>query len=273
MASSGPPVSDTLQGAFTGSMDDLVTYRYVGCRSEITDRDHATGTTALRAHLRTSHSVSGAALAVSMLDTAGIVVDRVFILGLTEIDLQLYEPALDVPLLRTFGRVTRWARTQVFTECRFEDARRPGRVIGIGAANWSVVSSTPEGFVYTDPGPGLPEGPGTPPMLDAFELVPAAEGGFVLPALSPRVGAEILHHGPMLVGVEQSSLEAAGDVAGTDALALRSWTMRIVRAGRRSPFSARAEVLSVTDDLVGCRAELTDGNRDAIAVAHLTYQR
>jgi hypothetical protein len=266
------PTSEKMQGVFTDSMDELVSYRYMGCQAEMVDADHAVSHTALRAHLCTPGSVTGTALAISMMDAAGICVDRVYLLGLTEVDLQLYEPALDVARLRTVGHVVRWARTQVFTECRFEDADQPGRVLGAGAANWSVMFPTPEGFEYTDPGPGLPESPDTPPMPAAFELEPADRGAWVLPALSPRVGAEVLHHGPMLVATEQSALSVGAEAAGTDALALRSWSMRIVKAGRKAPFTATAEVLAVTDGTVGTRAELVDGAGDTIALSYLTHQ-
>ncbi len=113
-----------MHGVFTESQRELISYRYVGCQSVMLDRDHAEGRTTMRAHLRTPGSVSGSALAISMMDTAGINVDRVHLLGLTQVDIQLYEPALDVARIRTVGRVIRWARTQVFTECRFEDDDR-----------------------------------------------------------------------------------------------------------------------------------------------------
>jgi len=261
-----------MHGVFTGSIDELVSYRYVGCRSAMHDRDHAEGRTSIRAHLRTRGSVSGAALAISMMDTAGINIDRVHLLGLTQVDLQLYERALDVARVRTVGRVIRWARTQVFTECTFVDDDEPGRVIGIGAANWSVMGPTPPGFVYADPGNGLPEGADTPPMTAAYGLEAHADGRLVLPALSPRVGTEVLHHGPMLVGAEQSALTAAAAAAGTDTLALRSWTMRIVKAGRRAPFTVTAAVLASSPDLVACRAAMVDGDGETIAVSHLTHR-
>jgi acyl-coenzyme A thioesterase PaaI-like protein len=266
------PGAERVLGVFTDSIDELVSYRYVGCQSTMLDRDHAEGRTSVRAHLRNPGSVSGAALAISMLDTAGINVDRVHLLGLTQVDLQLYEPALDVARVRTVGRVLRWARTQVFTECRFEDDEVPGRVIGIGAANWSVIAPTPAGFVYRDPGSGLPEGPDTPPMLAAFGFEGRADGSLVLPALSPRVGTEVLHHGPMLVGAERSALAATTTAAGTDRLALRSSTMRIVRAGRRAPFTVAAEIVAVSSNLVATRSEMVDRDGEAIAVSHLVHQ-
>jgi hypothetical protein len=261
-----------MQGVFTASMDELVSYRYVGCQAVALDADHAIGHTTVRSHLCTPGSLSSAALAISMLDAAGINVDPVFLLGLTQVDIQLYEHALDVRRLRTAGRVVRWARTQVFTECRFEDAGS-GRVIGAGAANWSVIVPTPEGFAYTDMGAGYPESPETPRMPDAFELRPRDGGGFVLRALSPRVGAEVLHHGPMLVGTEQAALQTAAAATGTDRLALRASTMRIVRAGRTAPFTFTSEVLAATDAVVACRSEVVDGDGDTTAVAHFSYGR
>jgi hypothetical protein len=267
------PGAGRLQGAFTASMGELVTYRYVGCRSVALDPDHAEGSTTLRSHLRNPGSVSAAALAIAMLDTAGINVDPVHVLGLTQVDLQLHEPALDVARVHTFGSVIRRARTQVFTECRFEDADHPGRVLGLGAASWAVLHPTPEGFTYTDPGAGLPEGPGTPSMLEAFGIRPRPGGGYVLPALSPRVGTEVLHHGPMLVGTEHCALEVAAAAAGTDGLALRAWTMRIVRAGRRAPFTISAEVVAATPEVVACRAVLVDADAEPVSISHLAYAR
>ena len=198
--------ADLINGVWEGAMADLITYRYVGCRSVMHDRHHAEGWTTMRSHLRTESSLLGATLAISMLDTAGINIDRLYHLGLTEVDIQLYEPAVDVRRLHTIGTVIREARTQVFTECRFEDADRPGRVIGAGAANWAIINATPEGFVYTDPGPGYDEGPEVRPMAAAYELEQLPGGGFVLPRLSARVGPDTLHHGPILVGLEQSAL-------------------------------------------------------------------
>jgi hypothetical protein len=77
----------------------------------------------------------------------------------------------------------------------------------------------------------------------------------------------------MLVGAEQAALEVAAAAAGTDVLALRSSSMRIVRAGRTAPFSITADVLAAADAVVGCRAEIVDGNGDTIAVSLFSYDR
>ncbi|HUF96812.1 MAG TPA: hypothetical protein VMM60_01710 [Ilumatobacter sp.] len=226
----------------------------------------------MRSHLRTESSALGATLAISMLDTAGINIDRIYHLGLTQVDIQLYESAVDVGRLHTIGSVLREGRTQVFTECRFEDADQPGRVIGSGSANWAVINATPEGFVYTDPGPGYEEGPEVPAMAAAYELEPLPAGGFVLPRLSARVGLETLHHGPMLVGLEQSALQIVSAITGTDRLLLQSMSVRIPRAGRRGPFTFGAEVLASVGSVIGCRAKMTDGDDNVVAVSLSTYR-
>ena len=270
--SSDPGHANSVSGVWSDSLAELVTYRYVGCQSIMHDRHHAEGWTPMRSHLRAAGSILAAPLAISMLDTAGINIDRLYHLGLTQIDVQLYDPGLDVSRLHVIGCVVREARTQVFTECRFEDADRPGRVIGAGAANWAIVGVTPDGFEYTDPGPGHDEGRDVPTMVSAFELEPLPAGGFVLPRLSPRVGTDTLHHGPILVGLEHSALQAASAVGGEPPV-LQSMSTRIVRAGRRPPFLWGAQVLATAGQVIGCRAQMSDGSGDAIAVAHLSYGR
>lgn len=265
--------ADKVNGVWTEAMTELVSYRYVGCQSIINDRHHAEGWTTMRSHLRSSASLLGAPLAISMLDTAGINIDRLYHLGLTQVDIQLYEPAPDVARIHTIGNVLHEARTQLFTECRFEDADRPGRVIGAGAANWAIINVTPDGFDYTDPGPGHEEGSDVPPIVQAFELEARPGGGFELPGLSPRVGTDTLHHGPMLVGLEQSAHQSATAASGTDALVLQSSTTRIVKAGRRGPFTFSANVLVETPTVVACRAQMIDGAGDIITVSLVSYRR
>ena len=108
-------------------------------------------------------------------------------------------------------------------------------------------------------------------MAAAYELEQLPGGGFVLPRLSARVGPDTLHHGPILVGLEQSALQAAAASVGTDRLLLRSISMRIARAGRRGPFTCRADVVASAGPVVGCRAEMTDGDGNIIAVALSSY--
>jgi acyl-coenzyme A thioesterase PaaI-like protein len=256
-----------IYGVWTGSMDDLVSYRYVGCSSVRKDRTHAEGRMRIRRDLRTRAGLRGAPLAIAALDTAGINVDPFHQLALTRIDVHVIDDGAGVEAVRVVGTVLREARTQVFTEATIEDDADAGRVVGLATADWAILAPTPDGFVYTDPGPGVPDTPDLPPLTDAYDAHPNVGGGFVIPGLSPRVGADTLHHGPILVALEAAALEAAAHHAGTDELRVEHLSTRFVKAGRAGPFVARAEVAATRDDTLACRAELRDEGADGQIVA------
>jgi len=248
-------------------MDQLVSYRYLGCSSVVQDRSHAEGQMRLRRDLRTPAGPLGAPLAIAALDTAGINIDRYHHLALTRIDVHIFDAATDVETVRINGSVLREARTQVFTEATIHDRDDPRRTVASATADWAVLAPTPEGFEYTDPGPGVPDTPDLPPLAAAFDARPRSEGGFVIEGLSPRVGADLLHHGPILVALEATALEVAAAHTGTDRLRVEHLATRLVSAGRTGPFVATAEVLPVRGETVACRAELRDEGADGRVVA------
>ena len=236
----------------------------------MTDRTHAEGWTTVRSHLCSHGSMLAATLAISMLDTAGINVDRIYLLALTQVDIQLYEPGRDVRRIHTIGSFIREARTQVFTECRFEDADRPGRVIGPAAANWTVIEATQPGFEYTDPGPGFEEGP------------------TCRASLRPTIWSRCRRVASCCPRCRRGSVSAPSTTAPCSSgwnrprsgrwqrprpLALRAMTMRIVKAGRHAPFMFGAEVLTPGADVVGTRSQIVDAAGDTIAVALFAHQR
>lgn len=259
--------ADKVYGVWTEAMDDLVSYRYLGCSSVLRDRTHAEGHMRIRRDLRTGAGLRGAPLAIAALDTAGISVDGIYLLALTRIDVHLFDNGTDVEEVRVVGTVLREARTQVFTEATIEDHADTNRVIGFATADWAVLAPTPDGFVYTDPGPGVPDTPELPPLTAAYDAHPNADGGFAIAGLSPRVGTDTLHHGPILVTLEAAALEVAAEHAGTDALRIEHFATRLVKAGRAGPFVAHAEVTAMRDDTIACRAELRDEGADGQVVA------
>ena len=253
--------ADKVHGVWTEAMADLVSYRYLGCSSVLRDRTHAEGHLRIRRDLRTGAGLRGAPLAIAALDTAGINVDGVYLLALTRIDVHLFDDGAGVEAVRLVGTVLREACTQVFTEATIEDHADANRVIGFATADWAVLAPTPEGFVYTDPGPGVPDTPDLPPLTEAYDAHPNVDGGFVIAGLSPRVGTDTLHHGPILVALEAAALEVADERAGTESLRVEHFATRLVKAGRAGPFVARAEVMAVRDDTIACRAALTRRRR------------
>ncbi len=247
---------------------DLVSYRYLGCSSVLTDRYHAEGRMRIRPDLRTGGgTLLAAPVAIAMLDTAGINIDGYYHAACTHIDVHLWDAARDVAELRTFGSVVREARTAVFTEARFEAADRPGRVLGMGTVGWSIIGPTPPGFTYTNPGTGVEDAPGPPPLSDAYDARPLDSGGYIIDGLSERVGTEVLHHGPMLVASEAAAIDAIVEASGTRHLVVQTLSVRLVRAGRQGPFVTTAEVISGRDGTFASRTEVRDRGADNSVVA------
>jgi acyl-coenzyme A thioesterase PaaI-like protein len=226
----------------------------------VDDRDHATGRLPLRSDLRLPDGPRAAPVAIAMLDTAGINVDAVHLLALVRADVQLLPTAATADAIAVQGRIVREARTMVFTEARLVDAGDHDRVLGHGTADWVVVAPTPPGFAYVDPGDGVPDVPPMPPLWEVYGAEARAGGGFEIAALSPRVGGELLHHGPTLVVTEAAAVQAVERAAGAPVRAIESMSTRLVRGGTVGPFRTQAEVLG--DAL--CRVELHDIGADAL---------
>ena len=257
-------------GIWTQTVAKLISYRYLGCRSVLGDGFDARGEMTLRSDMRRGGSLLAAPVAIAMLDTAGIAVDRHWQLALTHIDVHLAGRDSEVARLGVLGSMTRQARSQVFTEAEFVDADRPDVVLGFGTADWAVIDPTPSGFEYIDPGPGVADSGDLPSLADAYDARPRQGGGFIIDQLTPRLGGLVLHHGPILVTLEAAALEVGGVAARVEQL-----SVRIVKAGKRGPFSATAKVLSESNDVVLVRADLHEGldGTSLIATATVRFGR
>ncbi len=255
-------------GEWADAHDSLMTYRYLASRPHMLDRTHAEGLMALRPDLRTAaDAVLAAPLAIAMLDVAGINIDRLWILALTQIDVEVLDPATDVGEVYLSGQVIKEARSQIFTEVRIYDSADRDRAIGFGTANWSVICPTPEGFFYPEPGRGVEGMTDVPPLWQAYTGRRRTDGLLEIPGLRPEIGTDRLHHGPMLVVTEAAALQAAAEAVGTDALAVEHLGVTIVAPGRSGPFVATPVFVQVRADTVGCRVELRDEGRDSRLVA------
>jgi len=256
-----------IKGVFKDT-HELISYRYLGCSSEALDREHAVGHMRIRTDMRTAcGGLRAAPLAIAMLDTAGISIDGIYHAACSHIDVHLLDPGLEVAEVRTVGSVVREARTAVFTEARFERSDRPGELFGMGTVGWSIIGPTPPGFVYTDPGKGFPDAPDLPPLEEAYEAIPTGDGGYMIRGLSTCIGTDVLHHGPILVTTESAALNALAEAAGTTSLDIETSSTRLVRAGRRGPFVARAECIGRVGDRLAARVEMRDRGLDDQLIA------
>jgi hypothetical protein len=232
------------------------------------DRTHAENVLHLRRDLRTpAGAMLAAPLAIAMLDAAGVNVDPVNILALTQVNITVIDHGRDVDDVFVAGRVATEARSQIFTEASFFDACDRDTLVGLGSANWSVICPTPEGFAYPEPGEGVDETTDLPPLWHAYTGRRRDDGLLEIPCLRPEIGADRLHHGPMLVVTEAAAIEAGADALGTDELCVDQLSTTIVAPGRIGPFVAAPVSVGPGGASAACRVELRDSGRDERVVA------
>jgi acyl-coenzyme A thioesterase PaaI-like protein len=258
-----------IYGVWAKSLAELVSYRYLGCRSVLHDGFDATGRMPLRSDMRPNGSLLAAPAAIAMLDTAGIAIDRHWQLALTHVDISLVGGARGVSTLGVQGSMTRAARSQVFTECQFVDADDPDTIIGFGTADWTVIAPTATGFDYIDPGPGIPDTGDLPPLHEAYGAV--VDGNeFTIAEVTPKLGGPVLHHGPILVTLEAAALAAVAPCA--DGVEVESLSARLVRAGKRGPLRASGRTLSQSGTTTVVRSDLYLDSPDGELIATATLR-
>ncbi|MDT5312694.1 MAG: hypothetical protein QOE74_1714 [Mycobacterium sp.] len=252
------------RGDWAPSRGVLMSYAYLGSRPRAIDRTHADNVLRLREDLRTpAGAVTAAPLAIAMLDAAVVNVESIHVRVVTQVDVTIVDCALDVERVLLAGAVTAEARSQLFTEARISDAADSGRQIGFGTANWAVVDTTPQRFCFPEP---TAVGHVLPPLWQAYSARRRSDGLLEIPRLLD-VGAERLHHAPMLVAAEATALEHAAATLGTDELSVDCLSMTMVAPGRIGPFVAAPVFSAVDTETVGCRVELRDAGRQNCLVA------
>ena len=255
-------------GEWASSKDVLMSYRYLASAPRPVDRTHAENLLHIRRDLRTTGGAMLAApLAIAMLDAAGVNVDPVNILALTQVNVTVIDHGRRIDDAFLAARVATEARSQIFTEVAIYDANDRNRLIGLGSANWSVICPTPEGFVYPEPGEGIDEAGDVPPLWQAYTGRRRDDGLLEIPGLRPEIGAERLHHGPMLVVTEAAAIDAASHALGTDDIGVDQLAMTIVAPGRVGPFVAVPVSVGTSEDGAACRIELRDAGRNDRVVA------
>ena len=255
-------------GEWASSKDALMSYRYLASAPRAVDRTHGENQLHIRRDLRTpAGAILAAPLAIAMLDAAGVNVDPVNILALTQVNITVIDDGRDIDDVFVAGRVATEARSQIFTEASFFDAADPGMLVGLGSANWSVICPTPDGFAYPEPGEGVDETSDIPPLWQAYTARRRADGLLEIPGLRPEIGADRLHHGPMLVVTEAAALEAGAEALATDQVCVDQLISTLVAPGRVGPFVAVPVSVGASGDSAACRVELRDGGRDDRVVA------
>lgn len=239
-----------------------MSYAYLGSRPRALDSMNAANVLDLRSDLRTpAGAVLASPLAIAMLDAATVNVESMRVLAVTQVDIDIIDCAIDTRQAYLAGKVRTEMRSQLFTEARIHDADDPSRHIGFGTANWSVLGHSPHRFCFPQPGPRDPDWGDLPPLWHAYSGRRLARAAMEIPRLPLEVGAEWLHHGPMLVVTEAVALDGAAEALGTDELVVEHLAMTVVAPGRVGPFFAAPVYTAMEGDSVGCRVELRDAGR------------
>ena len=197
-------------GIWTQTVAELMSYRYLGCRSVLGAGFEARGEMALRSDMRHEGSLLAAPVAIAMLDTAGIAVDRHWQLALTAYrhppvrgrvgSCEIGRTRLDDPPGPQSGVHRGDVRRRRPTRCRARVRHR-----GLGGDRFH-----PFGFRLHRPRAGVEDTGNLPALASAYDAHPRAGGGLVIAELTPRLGGFVLHHGPILVSLEAAALEVAG---------------------------------------------------------------
>lgn len=252
---------------------ELVSHRYFGCASSLVDRRHSVGPLSIREDMRTNGGLRIAPLAIAALEAAGNTLDRYYRLWLTQIDAHVYEAALDVNSVRIENEILKDGRTQAFSEGTIQ-ATEDARIVGQASASWAVLDALPPHFEYhkTAGAPTLVELASMPPIWETFGARREAQGHYVIPHLSSRIGEKVLHYGPILVLLEQACLDLATDEGGGAQLRPKMMSCKIMRAARKAPLQVSSHIYNRSGDMLTCRSVLTMEGTDLDPFAVMQWQ-
>ena len=163
----------------------------------------------LRRDLRTPGGLLAAPLGIALLDTAGINVDAIGRCAPTQIDVTVFDAALDVEAVRLFGEIVREGSVADVHTCahrgrgtaRTRDRVRLHELGGAGADAARFRLRGPRARRRRHARPAAPH--------RRVRRGAPAGGGYVLDGLSARVGADSLHQGPIQVMLEAAALDVA----------------------------------------------------------------
>lgn len=263
------------------SDDGLMTYRYLGTRTEQTEKGPE-GTMQIRRDMRNpAGGLLASPLSIALGDVGGIDGDAVSVPAPVMTSVRLLDAGIDVQAVRirieTPGRE---GRTLSFSgSAAVVDAKEPKRVLavtdGLGVRLAGVPAGAEGGYRYVDPGPGVPDTPDLPPLAEAFGAHRTASG-WELPEINGRIASTSgsLHHGPIQVVLETAALSVAAEMAGTDKLQIEEWTVMYRSAGRIGPFVTTGSVLGGRLNRFLSRVSLTDeGNGGRLVATALAAYR
>ena len=180
----------------------------------------------------------------------------------------------DVRRIEIVSEELKVGRQMGYSRAKIVDADRPDRVLALIEGQGVTIGIPPEGLAKMEVDPiEVVDSPELPPLWQVFGGRRRPDGHWALPELSAEVASPdaALHIGPQFVILETAAADAAGQLAGTDALQGLSVHVMFLARGKVGPFRVEAEAMAGRDGTLGARVVLHDEGADDKAITAGSY--
>jgi hypothetical protein len=250
----------------------LLSYRYIGRSHGSMNTGPADNTVTLRRDMR---NAAGGLLVAPLSISApegDVGSDLVAVPNPVIHCCQILDDAADVRRIEVTGSQRLHAGSRLgFSRSRIVDADHPDRVIALTEGQGVKIGTPPGGLRKMDEEKlEIIDGPGLPPLWQAFGALRREDGHWGMPQLTPGLASPdaALHIGPQHVLLETAAISYAADLAGTDRLQMRSWHVMFLARAKAGPFRVDGEAIAGAGRTVAARLALHDeGNDDRLVTS------
>jgi hypothetical protein len=257
-----------LQRRWTG----LLSYRYIGRNHASMNTGPADNTVTLRRDMRNgAGGLLVAPLSISAPE-GDVGSDLVAVPNPVIHSCQILDGAADVRRIEVAGSQRLHVGSRLgFSRSKIVDADNPGRVIALTEGQGVKIGAPPGGLQKMDEEKlEIVDGPGLPPLWQAFGALRREDGHWGLPELSAGLASPdaALHIGPQHVLLETAAISYAAALTGTERLQMRSWHVMFLARAKAGPFRVDGEAFGGAGDMVAARLTLHDeGNGDRMVTS------
>jgi hypothetical protein len=245
----------------------LLSYRYIGRKHGSMDTGEIDNTVTLRRDMR--NTTGGLLVApISISSPEGSVgSDRETVPNPVIHSCQILDPAHDVKRIEIVESESLHLGARMgYSRSKIVDADNPSRVIAFTEGQGAKIGVVPDGLAKMPPNPiEIEDSPDLPPLWQVFQAAPTGDGNWSLPEMSVELGSPdgALHIGPQHVLLEQTAMDKAAALVGTDRLQMQSWHVMFLARARAGPIVTSGEAYRGAGGTVGVRIVLRDtGNAD-----------
>lgn len=266
------------QGAYADELrrrwGGLLSYRYIGRMYASMDPRAVDDTVTVRRDMR--NPTGGLLLSVLGISApeSGHMSDLEAVPNPVIHSCQILDPGRDVRRIEIVSEQLKVGRQMGFSRAKIVDADRPDRVLALVEGQGVTIGIPPEGLAKMEVDPiEVVDSPELPPLWQVFGGRRRPDGHWALPELSAGVASPdaALHIGPQFVILETAAADAAGRLAGTDALQGVSVHVMFLARGKVGPFRVETEAMAGRDRTVGARVVLHDEGAGDKAITAGSY--